>query len=248
MGVGGRRRASGGSSAAASRATAGRPIDSGPVDLRRLHDFRTDLQDTGGFGHTAFRSVSVACVRDASTRAWRIDQDDDSSTCLTSRLHVLDNGVTVAAWVNPTKLNGVRTIFRKRESGTSTFVLLTNGKNYQFVIRLANGRAAAVSAPAPLDKFTHVAATYDGSDLRLYFNGVQVTHTRVGGLLSNGAGPLLMGNDALNRRTDGTHGQRLLRDPRAERRRDRSPGLHPSSVDAGRHPAVERAGARREPR
>jgi len=165
--------------------------------------FRTDLQDTGGFGHTAFRSVSVACVPGIINQGVAINQDDEFVYVPDQPDFVFSTGVTVAAWVNPTKLNGVRTIFRKRESGTSTFVLLTNGKNYQFVIRLANGRAASVSAPAPLNKFTHVAGTYDGSDLRLYFNGVQVTHARVSGLLSNGAGPLLMGNDALNRRTDG---------------------------------------------
>jgi len=165
---------------------------------------RTDLQDSSFTGHTAFRSVSVACVPGVINQGVAIKQDDDLVYVPDQPDFTFANGVTVAAWVNPTKLNGVRTIFRKRESGTSTFVLLSNGKNYQFVIRLANGRAAAVSAPAPINKFTHVAATYDGSDLRLYLNGTLATHARVNGVLSNGAGPLLMGNDALDRRTDGT--------------------------------------------
>jgi hypothetical protein len=166
--------------------------------------FRTDLQDSSGFGHTAFRSVSTACVPGEINQGVGIDQDDDLVYVPDQPDFTFENGVTVAAWVNPTKLNGIRTIFRKRESGSSTFVLLTNGKTYQFVVKLASGRAAAVSAPAPQGKFTHVAATYDGSELRLYFNGVQVTHSRVSGVLSNGAGPLLMGNDALERRMDGT--------------------------------------------
>ncbi len=163
----------------------------------------TDLGDASGSGHTAFRSVSTACVNGMVNQGVGIDQDDDLVYVPDQPNFTFENGVTVAAWVNPTKLNGVRTIFRKRESGTSTFVLLSNGRTYQFVIRLANGRAAAVSAPAPLNTFTHVAATYDGSDLRLYLNGVLKTHARVGGVLSNGAGPLLMGNDALDRRIDG---------------------------------------------
>lgn len=166
--------------------------------------FRTDLQDSSFFGHTAFRSVSTTCVPGQISQGVGIDQDDDLVYVPDQPDFTFENGVTVAAWVNPTKLNGIRTIFRKRESGSSTLVLLSNGKSYQFVVKLASGRAAAVSAPAPLGKFTHVAATYDGSDLRLYFNGVQVTHARVSGVLSNGAGPLLMGNDALDRRMDGT--------------------------------------------
>ena len=143
------------------------------------NSFRTDLQDSSGFGHTAFRSVSTACVPGEINQGVGIDEDDDLVFVPDQPDFTFSNGVTVAAWVKPTKLGGVRTIFRKRESGTSTFVLLANGKTYQFVIRLANGRAAAVSAPATLDKFTHVAATYDGSDLRLYLNGVQVAHARV---------------------------------------------------------------------
>ena len=68
-----------------------------------------------------------------------------------TRAWVAATSFTVAAWVKPTRLGGVRTIFRKRERGTSTFVLLTNGKDSQFVIRLASGRAAEVRASATLD-------------------------------------------------------------------------------------------------
>ena len=39
-------------------------------------------------------------------------------------------------------LGGVRTIFRKRQDGTSTFVLVENGEKFQIVISLANGKAA----------------------------------------------------------------------------------------------------------
>jgi hypothetical protein len=100
-------------------------------------------------------------------------------------------------------LGGVRTIFRKRQEGTSTFVLVENGEKFQIVINLANGKAAEVQAPATLDKFTHVAATYDGIFLKLYLDGVEAASKRVVGRLSDGVGPLLMGNDAKKRRIDG---------------------------------------------
>ena len=164
---------------------------------------RTDLRDSSFFGHTAFRSVSTACTAGVINQGIDIDENDDLVYVPDQPDFTFANGVTVAAWVKPDKLGGVRTIFRKRESGTSTFVLLSNGRNYQFVIRLASGRAAAVSAPAATGQFTHVAATYDGSDLRLYLNGALASHAQVSGVLSNGAGPLLMGNDALDRRMDG---------------------------------------------
>src|ERR1051325_2138754 len=184
---------------------AGMPVQStqGQWEFDDCNQNRTDLQDSSFNAHTAFRSISVACVTGMIQQGIGIDQDEDLVYVPDQPDFTFENGVTVGAWVNPNKLNGVRTIFRKRESGTSTFVLLTNGRNYQFVIRLANGRAASVSAPAKAGIFTHVAATYDGQALRLYLNGALADHTRVKGVLSNGAGPLLMGNDALQRRMDG---------------------------------------------
>jgi hypothetical protein len=116
---------------------------------------------------------------------------------------VFSEGFTVAAWVKPTDLGGVRTIFRKRQEGTSAFVLVENGNKFQIVISLANGKAADVQAPATLDKFTHVAATFDGIFLKLYLDGVEAASKRVVGRLSDGVGPLLMGNDANKRRIDG---------------------------------------------
>ena len=164
---------------------------------------RTELSDSSFFTHTAFRSVSTACVPGIINQGVAIDETDDYVYVPDQPSFTFDSGVTVAAWVNPTKLGGVRTLFRKREGGTSTFVLLANGKDYQMVVRLASGRAVAVSAHATLNAWTHVAATYDGSDLNLYLNGVLAAHTRAYGRLSSGAGPLLMGNDADGRRLDG---------------------------------------------
>jgi Concanavalin A-like lectin/glucanases superfamily len=166
--------------------------------------FRTDLSDSSFNGHTAFRSVSAACAPGVQNQGLAIDEADDLVYVPDQPSFTFDNGVTVAAWVDPTQLGGIRTIFRKREGGTSTFVLLSNGRDYQFVIHLDNGRAAAVSARATLNTFTHVAATYDGRELRLYLNGALAAHTRAVGRLSAGAGPLLMGNDAFGRRMAGT--------------------------------------------
>jgi len=164
---------------------------------------RTELGDSTFFGHTAFRSVSAFCRPGFVNSGIGFDEDDDLVMVPDQPNFVFSEGFTVAAWVKPVALNGVRTIFRKRQEGTSTFVLAENGQNFQIVINLANGKAADVQAPATLDKFTHVAATYDGIFLKLYLDGVVAASKRVVGRLSDGAGPLLMGNDANKRRIDG---------------------------------------------
>jgi hypothetical protein len=165
---------------------------------------RTELSDSSFFGsHTAFRSVTAFCRPGVLNSGIGFDEDDDLVLVPDQPNFVFSEGFTVAAWVKPVALGGVRTIFRKREAGTSTFVLVENGNKFQIVISLANGKAADVQAPATLDKFTHVAATYDGIFLKLYLDGVEAASKRVVGRLSDGVGPLLMGNDANLRRIDG---------------------------------------------
>jgi hypothetical protein len=165
---------------------------------------RTELFDSSFFGnHTAFRSVTAFCRPGVFNSGIGYDEDDDLVIVPDQPNFVFSEGFTVGAWVKPTALGGVRTIFRKRQEGTSTFVLVENGQNFQIVISLANGKAAEVQAKATLDKFTHVAATYDGIFLKLYLDGVEAASKRVVGRLSDGVGPLLMGNDANLRRIDG---------------------------------------------
>jgi len=164
---------------------------------------RTELGDSTFNGHTAFRSVTAFCRPGVLNAGIGFDEDDDVVIVPDQPNFVFSEGFTVGAWVKPTALNGVRTIIRKRQEGTSTFVLVENGNKFQIVINLANGKAADVQAPATLDKFTHVAATYDGIFLKLYLDGTEAASKRVVGRLSDGVGPLLMGNDANLRRIDG---------------------------------------------
>jgi hypothetical protein len=165
---------------------------------------RTELFDSTFVGnHTAYRSVTAFCRPGILNSGIGYDEDDDMVLVPDQPNFVFSEGFTVAAWVKPTELGGVRTIFRKRMDGTSTFVLAENGNNFQIVINLANGKAADVQAKATLDTFTHVAATFDGIFLRLYLNGVEAASKRVVGRLSDGGGPLLMGNDANKRRISG---------------------------------------------
>jgi hypothetical protein len=165
---------------------------------------RTDLVDSSFSGnHTAFRSVTAFCRPGILNSGIGFDEDDDLVLVPDQPNFVFSEGFTVAAWVKPTDFGGVRTIFRKRQDGTSAFVLAENGDSFQIVISLANGKAADVKAKATLDKFTHVAATFDGIFLKLYLDGQEAASKRVVGRLSDGVGPLLMGNDANKRRIDG---------------------------------------------
>jgi hypothetical protein len=177
-----------------------------PIGFWRFDDcnqFRTDLSDSSFQGHTAFRNVDLQCTEGKERQAVSFAARGDLVYVPDQPDFGLESGVTVAAWVNPQKLDGVQTLFRKRDGLTSAFALVLNGDRYQFVIRLTSGRLATVSAPAQANTFSHVAATYDGTHLRLYVDGYEVDHTRASGTIIRGTGPLLMGNDILGRRFEG---------------------------------------------
>lgn len=210
VGPGGRDAGAGGSSGTGGSGGTGGPTRNFPGQAQGFWRFddcnmeRTELGDSSfSGGHTAYRSVTAFCRPGVLNSGIGFDEDDDLVIVPDQPNFVFSEGFTVAAWVKPLALGGVRTIFRKRQEGTSTFVLVENGQNFQIVISLANGKAAEVQAKATLDKFTHVAATYDGIFLKLYLDGTEAASKRVVGRLSDGVGPLLMGNDAKLRRIDG---------------------------------------------
>jgi hypothetical protein len=78
-------------------------------------------------------------------------------------------GVTVMGWIAPTTASGFRTI-AGREYLTSFMLGLTNNNYLRFIPR--GGEAVDGVTSIPVDRWTHVAATYDGERTVLYINGV----------------------------------------------------------------------------
>ena len=101
-----------------------------------------------------------------------------SCTRPTSPISLFDQGLTVAAWINPDRLAGTQSLVRKRLDGTSSFLLALDGKQLLFILKLTNGRVVGAAAPVQAGRFTHVAATYDGTQAVLYLDGMKVASAR----------------------------------------------------------------------
>ena len=173
-------------------------------DCQPFSTIFNDSAFTSQIFHPAFRAVSAACVAGASGQAVRLAVADDVVYAPDQPDFVFDRGLTIAAWINPERFDGVQTIARKRLDGTSSFLLALDGRTLVFVVRLGNGRlAAATFNKIRAGRFTHVAATYDGTNAVLYADGVEVDRARARGTLAAGAGPIFVGNDANGRRLRG---------------------------------------------
>jgi hypothetical protein len=108
--------------------------------------------------------------------------------------------VTVEAWVYPTMLSGWRTAVLKEQAGGLVYGLYAhdNVPNPAMTIAMSGvDQSASGAASLPLNTWTHLAATYDGTTIRLFVNGVQAATRAVSGSLAASTGALRIGGNAV---------------------------------------------------
>jgi hypothetical protein len=108
--------------------------------------------------------------------------------------------MTLEAWVFPTSPSGWRTALLKETTGGLVYSLYANDETQRAgsYIRTGTAENGSVSpAVIPLNTWTHVAATYDGTTLRLYINGVQVATRLFGAPLATSSGALRFGGNTI---------------------------------------------------
>jgi len=108
--------------------------------------------------------------------------------------------MTIEAWVYPTVLSGWRTVLMK-ESGSGLAYALYGHDNAPQPAATINTGGADVSSPGsqqlPLNTWTFLTATFDGSLLRLFVNGTQVSSTPASGNLIGTTGSLRFGGNGV---------------------------------------------------
>ncbi|MEV0228470.1 LamG-like jellyroll fold domain-containing protein [Nonomuraea sp. NPDC050786] len=111
----------------------------------------------------------------------------------------LTTGMTLEAWLNPATATGYRTALIKQHASGNAYALWANADNNRPYAEIVTGTDQGLSGTAslPLNTWTHVTATYDGTTLRLYTNGTQVAQKAVTGTIRGDAQPLRIGGSAL---------------------------------------------------
>ena len=113
----------------------------------------------------------------------------------------LTNAMTIEAWVYPHSLNGWNTVMMKQgTSGQFAYSLYANDDlpHPAVTVQISNvDRSAAGTAALPLQTWSHLTATYDGTTLRLYRNGVQIGSRAQTGSMRVTTGALRLGGNAL---------------------------------------------------
>ncbi len=156
--------------------------------------------DSSGVGNTGTLENGVA--RTGTGRlgaALTFDGTDDAVRVANAPSLGLTTGLTVEGWVYPTALGTSRwrTLGAKERSGGFRYALFANDNQARPQAAIYAGgsvRTARGGAQLPLNTWSHLAMTYNGSVLRLYVNGVQAASTSYTGSIATGTGVLRVGN------------------------------------------------------
>jgi hypothetical protein len=163
----------------------------------------TSLTDTTGKGHTGTIREATWTTTGKNGGALRFDGVNDWVTIADSADLRLSAGMTLEAWVNPTNNTGWRTAILKERTGDLAYALYAGGATTPLAT-ITNtslggyGEAAGPAGSAPAtNTWTHLAATYDGTTLRLFKNGTQIASSPRAGTIFAGTGPLRLGGNNL---------------------------------------------------
>jgi methionine-rich copper-binding protein CopC len=118
----------------------------------------------------------------------------------------LSTGMTLEAWVYPTSLNSpgngwVAAVAKDHPESTSNdieyalYAAQGTGTGPSTHVLIGSDRGTGSTTKLPLNQWSFIAGTYDGSTLRTYVNGVQVASKSQTGSILSTTDPLRLGGD-----------------------------------------------------
>jgi Concanavalin A-like lectin/glucanases superfamily/Bacterial Ig domain len=112
----------------------------------------------------------------------------------------LTTGMTLEAWVNPSAGGNWRTVLLKQQTNDLVYGLYSNddvNRPSAWLYTTTSQPSVTGTAAVAVNTWTHLAATYDGTTVRMYVNGTQTGSRAISGALAAGTGPLKIGGNAL---------------------------------------------------
>jgi len=158
----------------------------------------TTLADVSGGGHNGTIVNATWAAVGKFGKALAFNGNNALVTIPDAPALRLTTGMTLEVWVNPTGSNtGWRDVVYK---GDDNYYLegSTSTGAPAIGIRVGSTHAEAFGLlPLPLNTWTFLAGTYDGTTLRFYVNGTQVSSQPQSGPLVTSTSPLQIGGDSL---------------------------------------------------
>jgi len=158
------------------------------------------LTDSSGSGNTGTITNATWSVAGKNGSALSFNGSSAYVQVADSASLHLTTAMTLEAWLNPSALGTAwRTVLFKTQTGGMVYSLYANQDTTRPIgqVNIGGEVNAIGSAALTLNAWSHLAATYDGSALRLYVNGTLVTTTLSVGTIPISTGVLRMGGNSV---------------------------------------------------
>ncbi len=161
----------------------------------------TAVADTSGSGNNGVASSTSWVAAGRFGKALSFNGTSSWVTVADSASLDLTNGMTLEAWIYPTAtMTNWRTVIMKEQATTYAYHLTANTDLNQPATGVYVGGASRrldAGTTIPVNAWTHLTATYDGTTQRLYVNGVQVASRAQTGAIATSTSPLHIGGNSL---------------------------------------------------
>lgn len=137
-------------------------------------------------------------------QALRFDGANDIVDGSTNPNLNITNAITMEAWVNPSLITGINRVIMRKSNVYYFRVGEADSKVGAYFYGLSSAGYHKSSADVPLNEWTHVAVTYNGSNVIVYTNGSGTSYASTGNLTSNSDTIVIGAETASTLRFNGT--------------------------------------------
>jgi hypothetical protein len=161
------------------------------------------IGDASGSGNVGTISGAVWNPAGRFGGALSFDGVDDWATVPDSNSLDVTSALTLEAWVNPSQVRDWTTVMMKEQVGNLAYGLYANSdlslgnrpSGHVFTLNDNNLRGGST---LPVNAWTHLALTYNGSTVRLYINGAEAgAIPSTGNAVVTSAAPLHIGGNSI---------------------------------------------------
>ena len=175
------------------------PPETGPVLALSFDSVAGGLvSDTSGFHNDGTVRGAVSEPGKVGN-ALRFDGVDDWVTIADAASLDLTSAMTLEAWVNPSTLTQWHTVLLKENAAGMAYELYAHNPDVSrpAAYGTLNGAIRGVTGTAalPTNTWTHLATTYDGTNMNLFVNGALVRTVARAGAMDATTGPLRIGGN-----------------------------------------------------
>ena len=157
------------------------------------------LADVSGTGNNGTISGATWSTQGRNGGALSFDGVNDLVTVADSPSLDLTTGMTLEAWARPSVVTNWRTLLLKEQPSQLIYGLYANnnGNRPSAHVYIGGDRELRGTARLNVNVWTHLAATYDGANLRIFVDGNQAATLAVSGSILTSSNPLRIGGNTI---------------------------------------------------